>query len=116
MKRKKIILILLSFFITIYYLKSQSIQNENYFTSKKTNVLTWNKTFIKNNFSETLFSIIQTKDMEYMILGATDMKSSEESDIWIIKLDDRGNLFCDKTFGYSNNDKCFSIIKTSDRD
>ena len=59
-------------------------------------------------------SIIQTKDGGYMVAGWTKSMGAGKTDVWIVKLDKRGNLVWDKTFGGSENDEAHSIIQTKD--
>ncbi|MBU4510156.1 hypothetical protein KJ830_03805 [bacterium] len=59
-------------------------------------------------------SIIQTKDGGYMVAGWTSSMGAGKTDVWIVKLDKRGDLIWDKTFGGSENDEAHSIIQTED--
>jgi len=59
-------------------------------------------------------SIIQTKDGGYAVTGWTKSMGAGKTDVWIVKLDKRGNLVWDKTFGGSENDEAHSIIQTKD--
>ena len=59
-------------------------------------------------------SIIQTKDGGYMVAGWTSSMGAGKTDVWIVKLDKRGDLIWDKTFGGSENDEAHSIIQTDD--
>jgi len=59
-------------------------------------------------------SIIQTKDGGYMVAGWTSSMGAGKTDVWIVKLDKRGDLVWDKTFGGSENDEAHSIIQTED--
>jgi len=59
-------------------------------------------------------SIVQTKDKGYMVAGWTKSMGAGKTDVWIIKLDKRGNLIWDKIFGGSEDDEAHSIIQTED--
>ena len=59
-------------------------------------------------------SIVQTKDGGYMVAGCTKSIVTGKTDIWIVKLDVRGNMLWDRTFGGSENDEARSIIQTED--
>jgi hypothetical protein len=56
----------------------------------------------------------QTFDGGYIIGGYTDSYGVGMTDFWAIKTDSSGNLEWAKTYGGSENDKCFSIRETSD--
>jgi len=59
-------------------------------------------------------SIIQTKDRGYMVAGWTSSIGAGKTDVWIIKLNKRGDLVWDRTFGGSEDDEAHSIIQTED--
>jgi hypothetical protein len=59
-------------------------------------------------------SIIQTKDRGYMVAGWTSSMGAGKTDVWIIKLNKRGDLVWDRTFGGSEDDEAHSIIQTED--
>ncbi len=75
----------------------------------------WNKTFFESNW-DCAYSIIQTKDKGYAISGYTWSKGAGKADAWVIKLDNKGNMVWNKTFGGSENDEAHSIIQTKDGD
>jgi len=72
----------------------------------------WKKTFggSGHDFPE---AIIQTTDGGYAVAGHTESKGAGESDAWVIKLDNEGNMIWDKTFGGSRNEETYSIIQTT---
>ena len=49
-----------------------------------------------------------------MVAGCTKSIVTGKTDIWIVKLDVRGNMLWDRTFGGSENDEARSIIQTED--
>jgi len=51
----------------------------------------WEKTFDKDE-NDVAYSIIQTKDGGYAVAGWTKSKGAGNSDVWVIKLDENGNL------------------------
>jgi len=73
----------------------------------------WNKTFFESNW-DCAYSIIQTKDEGYVISGYTWSKGAGKADAWVIKLNNKGNMVWNKTFGGSENDEAHSIIQTKD--
>jgi len=73
----------------------------------------WDKT-LGGTSEDWANSIIQTKDGGYMVAGWTSLMGAGKTDVWIVKLDKRGDLVWDKTFGGSENDEAHSIIQTED--
>jgi len=73
----------------------------------------WSKTFGGNNW-EMACSIIQTKDGGYVVAGYTNSFGNGVGDMWILKLDNKGNKEWSKTFGGSDEDEAWSIIQTKD--
>jgi len=79
----------------------------------KPEMITWEKTFgrSENDFAN---DIIQTNDGGYAICGYTESKSAGRKDIWLLKLDGKGNLLWDRNYGGSDNDEAESLIQTDD--
>jgi len=73
----------------------------------------WDKTFGGSKDDEAN-SIAQTLDGGYIVAGFTYSKGAGKEDVWVIKLNKKGNKEWNKTFGGSNNDEAFSIAPTSD--
>ncbi len=73
----------------------------------------WNRT-LGGTSEDWANSIIQDKNGNYMVAGWTKSMGAGKTDVWIVKLDKRGNLIWDKTFGGSENDEAHSIIQTED--
>jgi len=61
-------------------------------------------------------SIIQTEDRGYAISGYTRSKGKGKADAWVIKLNNKGDMVWNKTFGGYDNDIARSIIQTEDGD
>jgi|GEM_PF-2530357 len=59
-------------------------------------------------------SIQQTSDGGYIVAGWTDSFGVGGKDIWILKLDEEGNIEWQKTYGGSGNESAYSIQQTSD--
>ena len=83
------------------------------------NVL-WDRTY-GGSRSDWANSLIQTKDGGYAMVGTTESKStgsSEEDfrrgDFWLLKLDSKGNLLWDQTYGGIGHDWAYSLIQTTD--
>jgi hypothetical protein len=75
--------------------------------------LRWNKTFGGSN-DDYLRSLIQTDDGGYVITGETSSYGTGKADIWIIKLDSKGNKLWDKIFGGIDDDWINSLLQTDD--
>jgi hypothetical protein len=79
----------------------------------------WNKTYGGSN-DDGLNSIIQTTDGQYIFGGNTYSSDFDintnfgESDCWIMKLNNNGDLVWEKNYGGSDNEAINNIIKTSD--
>jgi len=59
-------------------------------------------------------SLIQTSDGGYAIAGATISFGAGGVDVYVVKLDAKGNLQWTKTIGGENEDWGYSLIQTSD--
>ena len=81
--------------------------------SDKNISLEWDKTFGGSD-DDRAYSLIQTTDGGYMVAGYTFSKGAGKGDIWVIKLDGKGNKLWDKTFGGSGDDGAVSLIQTTD--
>ena len=73
----------------------------------------WQKTFGGSDFDEG-YSVQQTSDDGYFIVGVTRSYGSGLDDVYIIKTDPNGNQQWDNTFGWSKRDKGYSGQQTSD--
>ncbi len=72
----------------------------------------WGMTF--GGIDEKAFSLIQTNDGGYAIAGHTKTKGAGKKDAWIIKLNNKGSIIWEKTFGGSKDDYVRYIIQTTD--
>lgn len=75
----------------------------------------WDKIFFELNW-DCANSIIQTKDEGYVISGYTRSKGAGKADVWIIKLNNEGDMVWDKTFGGNDDDIAKSIIQAENGD
>ena|GEM_PF-4228367 len=75
--------------------------------------LIWEKTFggKSDDFGE---SIDETFDGGFIIAGITGSKGAGGHDYYLVKLDKRGNLRWERTFGGRKNEFCKSVQQTSD--
>jgi uncharacterized repeat protein (TIGR02543 family) len=96
---KKIIFFLVTFLIlnSFIYLKAQ-----------------WARTFGGNSYDTPYAPIQQTSDGGYIIAGVSISYGSGASDMWIIKLNSKGEVDWQKTYGGTANDTAYSIKETND--
>ncbi|MBA7619058.1 hypothetical protein ES703_26390 [subsurface metagenome] len=73
----------------------------------------WDNNFGGTNWDE-IYSIIQTKDGNFITTGCVWSKGAGRGDVRVAKLNEKGDLVWDKTFGGSENDEAHSIIQTED--
>ena len=73
----------------------------------------WAKTFGGSSF-DLGFSLQQTTDGGYIIIGGTDSYGSGDRDVYLIKTDVNGDLIWAKTFGGSGFDLGTSIQQITD--
>jgi len=73
----------------------------------------WDKTYGGNDW-DYANSIQQTEDGGYIVAGYTASKGAGGTDFWVIKLDARGDIIWDKTYGGNNSDEAYSIQQTKD--
>jgi hypothetical protein len=74
--------------------------------------LQWTKT-IGGHETEKGYSLIQTSDGGYAIAGVTSSFGAGLGDVYLVKLDAKGNLQWTKTIGGLNGEIGFSLIQTS---
>jgi predicted secreted protein len=73
----------------------------------------WNRSFGSKEDDEGS-SIQQTLDGGFIVAGSTRSSGSGGSDIWVVKLDSKGNEEWDRTFGGPKDDAGFSVKQTKD--
>ena len=73
----------------------------------------WNQTFGGSD-GDFGYSVKQTTDGGYVVIGHTDSFGNGDKDIWLIKTDGQGNEEWNQTFGGSEDDEGLYIEQTMD--
>jgi hypothetical protein len=74
----------------------------------------WNRTY-GGDHSDAGFSVSQTTDGGFIILGYTYSFGAGANDIWLIKTDQAGHAIWNKTFGTSGGEYGMSVQQTDDQ-
>jgi hypothetical protein len=76
--------------------------------------LQWEKNFGDYGLSEIAYSVQQTTDNGFILLGYKEQQQMAPMDVYMIKTDDNGNEEWNQTFGSNGNDHGFSVKQTTD--
>ncbi|MBC7330739.1 Ig-like domain-containing protein, partial [bacterium] len=76
-------------------------------------VITFEKTFGGSSWDEG-YSVAETKDGGYIIVGITWSFGAGKDDVYLIKTDSQGNKVWEKTFGGSSWDEGHCVVETKD--
>jgi len=113
MKKKIIgIYICLILILSIIPISQANINDSNKFY---VNDDTWSRTY--GGFNDDMgIEAQQTSDGGYIVVGETSKSFwiFENSDVWLIKTDDKGNMEWDQTFGGSEDDRGSFVMQTDD--
>jgi len=80
---------------------------------KQTTTDDWKQTF-GGKETDIGYTLDQTEDNGYIIIGTTESKGAGNEDIWLIKTTNDGTLQWDKTFGGKNGDIGYAVKQTQD--
>jgi outer membrane protein assembly factor BamB len=73
----------------------------------------WNRTF-GGSKDDAGFSVQQTKDGGYIIVGDTESFGAGNSDVYLMKTDKDGRELWNRTFGGNKDDAGVSVQQTTD--
>jgi predicted secreted protein len=73
----------------------------------------WNKTYGGTGI-DTVYSLIQTLDGGYAMVGFTQSFGAGGNDFWLVKTDAEGNMQWSKTYGGWGHESARCIVQTSD--
>ncbi len=75
----------------------------------------WTKTYGGTGFDEAPFGLAQTQSGNFIVAGKTDSFGANGQDIWVISLDQNGNILWQKRYDKGIvSDEAYAIIPTSD--
>jgi len=74
----------------------------------------WAKTYGRASYRDYAYSVQQTSDGGYIVLGKTESVDGENWGILLIKTDTNGNVQWAKTYGGGGKYKAYSVQQTSD--
>ena len=92
-----------------------SVFNNDLFLLKidKDGVVQWQKV-LDGGQKEYGRSIVQTNAGDYIVAGYTVAFSGENRDVWVLRVDQLGNVIWQKTYGGSEDDSAYSLIEGVD--
>jgi len=73
----------------------------------------WNQTYGGADY-DAAYSMVQTSDGGYAILGITKSYGAGNDDFWLVKTDSEGNVQWNKTYGGTDDDRGRSMVQTAD--
>jgi hypothetical protein len=77
------------------------------------NILVWDRAYGGAERDEA-FPIVALADGGFAVAGYTGSKGAGEADMWVLRLDESGNVVWDQTFGGAERDSAKSIVALAD--
>jgi hypothetical protein len=74
-------------------------------------IVTWQKTY-GGSGNEIAYSVQQVQEGGYIVVGRTASFGAGNDDLWILKLDNNGNVTWQKTYGGTGDDGAYSFYQT----
>ena len=75
----------------------------------------WHMTYGNRHFDDVAFSITETYDDNYLIVGYSIDNVTKKENIYAVKVDKYGTIKWEKNYGGNDSDVAFSVCKTTDR-
>ena len=74
----------------------------------------WNRTYVRSPL-DAVRSLVQTSDGGYALAGRTMYHDPFwNDDAWLVKTDSAGNMEWNKTYGGTDEDRAYSVVRTGD--
>ena len=77
------------------------------------NILVWDHTY-GGAERDGAFSIVALADGGLAVAGLTESKGAGDADMWVLRLDEAGNVLWDHTYGGAVWDQAYSIVALAD--
>lgn len=81
--------------------------------------LQW-RNFFGGTFTDTAYDVVETSDQGYLVVGSSDSEDVDIKnnrgtyDFWAVRLDSQGNMIWENSFGGSEIDEAYAIIRSDD--
>ena len=73
--------------------------------------LVWNRTYSRSTYDRG-YGIVECQDEGFAIIGETRQEGVEfRSDVWLLRVDDSGNLIWNTTFGSVDDERGYDIVE-----
>jgi hypothetical protein len=73
----------------------------------------WNQTYGDKGW-DGAFSLVQTVDGDFALLGETTSYGAGETDMWLVKTDTNGEMIWHQTYGGTEDERGHSLVQTTD--